>query len=375
MQEIFPVGVPVRGKNLIGREKEITQFIDYLKNRQSVILISPRRYGKTSLILEVLRRLERESFFIGDIDLFRVLSKRELAEKIVETTLENRKLNRAVQRIKESIVETMKSLEFKQTIGDFEFILGYADPNIDENYLLDQALGFPDEFSKRHQRQMIFSYDEFGEIEKFDGLDIIKKMRAIFQRQRNVTYIFSGSQESLMYRLFTSESQAFFRFGRIINLGFLPRNELSKYITGSFKSLGFQITREVVSAIIDKTLGHPYYTQLICGQIYYFIKATRKRVKISDVEESYFQAILLETAYFEEVWSNLLAKKGHAQVIRAIALERSPYKAMNQEKQKTFHILKSLEKLGHIEKIEKGAYRMKDPLFRNYIRLREEEVI
>ena len=172
MQEIFPVGVPVTGKNLIGREEEVVQCIAYLKNRQSVILISPRRYGKTSVMLEVLRRLKKEDFFIGDVDLFRVLTKRELAEKIVETTLENKKLERAVQKIKESLVEAMKNLVFKQIVGEFEFILGYADPNIDENNLLDQALEFPDAFSKKYEKQKTFyilrSLERLGHVTKIE---------------------------------------------------------------------------------------------------------------------------------------------------------------------------------------------------------------
>jgi hypothetical protein len=113
----------------------------------------------------------------------------------------------------------------------------------------------------------------------------------------------------------------------------------------------------------------------MCGQIYYSKKGAGKRIKISDVEDNYFQAILLESAYFEEVWKSLLDKKGHAQVVRTIAFEKSPYESMNQEKQKTFYILRSLEKLGHITKIEKGRYQLKDPLLKDYIRFKEEGII
>lgn len=75
----FPTGIPVEGEQLIGREKELKMLSQLLQDGQSVILVSPRRYGKTSLILEVIKRLKKQSYFTADIDLFSIASKRELA--------------------------------------------------------------------------------------------------------------------------------------------------------------------------------------------------------------------------------------------------------------------------------------------------------
>jgi hypothetical protein len=64
-----------------------------LRDSQSVVLISPLRYSKTSIVLEVLSHLKKEGYFVGDVDIFRVLSKEELAQKITKATIENKKIN------------------------------------------------------------------------------------------------------------------------------------------------------------------------------------------------------------------------------------------------------------------------------------------
>jgi len=63
MKEIFPFGKPVSGEHLVGRDDFVKEIIAMLKNGQSLMLTGPRRYGKTSVIMEVLRRLKLEGFF------------------------------------------------------------------------------------------------------------------------------------------------------------------------------------------------------------------------------------------------------------------------------------------------------------------------
>ncbi|MFQ6093361.1 MAG: hypothetical protein ACE5OR_11950 [bacterium] len=107
MERIFPTGTPVRGKELIGREKEVREVTALVTAALSVILIGPRRYGKTSIILEVLFRLQRGGFFVCDVNLFGVSSKEELAAKITEGTLRNAKLSvtNIIKKIKSGIKE------------------------------------------------------------------------------------------------------------------------------------------------------------------------------------------------------------------------------------------------------------------------------
>ena len=103
MNAPFPIGIPVRGKDLIGREEEINKIVDIVSDGQSVILIAPRRFGKTSILLEVLKRVKERGIYVGDVDIFRIISCRELSEKITDTILENRKIKGLVVSIKKGL--------------------------------------------------------------------------------------------------------------------------------------------------------------------------------------------------------------------------------------------------------------------------------
>ena len=371
----FPTGTPVRGENLIGREDEISQIIKLLQNHQSVILIGPRKYGKTSILLEVLERLKKNGFFVGRIDLFQTSSKKELAEGISEAVLENRKapFKNTIKIIKRCLTTALKHIEIRQAVKDFEFILSFADPGIDEDSLLDTTLDFPEGFAKKYKRHLILAFDEFGDIKKLDGDKLIKKMRSKFQLQEDVTYIFTGSQESLMEELFANRHQAFFRFGRILHIGELPEKELKEYIVRTFQRLRFSISGEVATKIIFKTNAHPYYCQLVCQLIYFSLKGERRKIKEEDVEENFIRAIFSEKSYFDQLWSDLMGEKYLLSVLKSIALEReSPYKTKDLYNHNPYRSLSALEKKGLIKKIGRGKYKIRDPLFKEYIKMREQ---
>ena len=125
MKRTFPVGIPVIGGDLIDREDELRKLEDMLVSGQSVILSSPRRYGKTSVCLELLRRLKNKKYFTVYLDIFLILNKRKLAEEIVDKTFENKQVRNFTHQVKERFADVLRKLEFKQIVKDFEFVLSF----------------------------------------------------------------------------------------------------------------------------------------------------------------------------------------------------------------------------------------------------------
>lgn len=374
MYKIFPVGVPVTGENLIGRKKEIEEIGRSLEIGQSVIITAPRKYGKTSLIFEILNQSKTKGYFTGLVDVFGVLTKREFAERIIDSVLVNKRIRHAIKRVKENIVNAMKSMELKQVVQDFEFILGFSNYQIDEEALLDEALDFPEKFARKYDKRIILAFDEFGDICKLDGEALMKKMRSKFQLHQNVTYIFSGSQETLMKDLFTKRESAFFRFGRVFYLSGLPKADFKSYIIRSFNQEGIKIDESCVDDLLYKTDGHPYYTQLVCQLCYLNVKKGEERVSTREMEEAYKKAILLERPYFEEMEISLMENRYQLLLVRQLLHdERSAYKVKGIDKQYIYKLIIALQKKGVIKRIEKGKYTLTDPLFKSYLDLRNEE--
>lgn len=277
MKKLFVTGLPVIEKDLVGRKDELKEVEYLLRNGQSVVLIAPRRFGKTSLALTVLRRLQKEGFLITNVDLFTITNKRRLTESIVERTLENKKVMGLVRKIKMGISDAFKEIEIKQVINEYEFVLKFTESHVDIDELLDSSIDFPEKFAKKENRHLCFFYDEFGDVSKFNGEAIIKLMRAKFQLHSRVSYLFAGSHETLMNELFAREKSAFYKFCKIIYLGEISSSEFTSYIKRKFKEDDFCIEDDAVKIILEKTGGHPYYTQLLCRSIHYLLKGEKTK--------------------------------------------------------------------------------------------------
>ena len=194
---------------------------------QSVILIAPRRFGKTSLVLQALQQLKKEKYYTAFIDVFVNPTLPLLAREFTAEILNNHDLKKQFTNIYQNTRALLKNIKLKAIIEDFDFILGFADQNQKEWDLFGESLDFIEKFISKNKARMFFAFDEFGEIKKFDQNDkIIKLIRAQIQLQKNSTYIFSGSCESVMQSIFVSRKSPFYRKAHIIRIGYLEHKVL-----------------------------------------------------------------------------------------------------------------------------------------------------
>lgn len=242
MKRLFVTGVPVIGEELIGREEELKEIKHLLQTGQSVILIAPRRFGKTSLVLTLLKQLKKEGHYVADVDLFDIIDRRGLAERITESTLENKRIYGFITKLKEGAKDLFKGIEVRETIENFEFVLSFGQPKADISTLLREAFDLPEELAQRDNKDLFFFYDEFGDIKKFDGEEVLKLARSKFQRHRRVSYVFAGSYESVMKEIFADGKSAFYKFGRIVYLAEIAREDFTKYIDSKFQEEGISIS-------------------------------------------------------------------------------------------------------------------------------------
>lgn len=367
---LFPVGVPVSGKDMIDREKELKELMGLVEIGQSVVISSPRRFGKTSLAIVALDGLKKKGYFVGMVDLFKILNKRELAEKIVLSVLKNKVSSNAWAKLKEGIVSFLKYLKLKTSLGDFEIIVDLIGEK-NEDKLLENALEFIEKFAVKNKKKIIFFFDEFSDIEKLDGDIWLKKMRSIFQHHKNATYIFAGSQESLMTSIFADRKQAFYKFARLTHLWYLPEGSTTEYISSSFKKLGFSFKREILGMLSKISQCHPYYVQLLCQNIF-FKCINRKRIDPPDIEAAFIDSLLSEKSYFDELWQSLRGKKNFLKILEVISQGENPYLFEDLDKQAIYYILTQLENIGITKKIAENKHVIIDPFFSSYIKKRDE---
>jgi AAA+ ATPase superfamily predicted ATPase len=363
----FLTGKPVTGDQLIGRNSILDQIEKLVLSGQSVVLIAPRRYGKSSILLETLNRLKTKNVYRGYIDIFSTPTKRILSEKITETVLSNKKLDIAFHKMKTNIKEILKQIELKQSIEDFEFILDFADKQSDSNILLSKAIDFINDFSKKNNRKIVFGMDEFGDLQKLNGIEIIKLFRSKLQIQSNASYIFSGSYESVMNELFVSSKSPFYRFARIIKLDRISHQDFSTYIKKVFEKINIEIETDAIGKILNFTNGHPYYTQLVCQQIQLNHKPG-KLVKKKDIYDYIEESMHAEINYIEILWSELTRSKENIEVLLSLSMdETSIYSSQDVKKINVARVLNRLKNRGIVNK-EGRSYVLTDPLLQYWIK-------
>jgi len=373
VKELFAYGKPVTGDDLIDREEIVEEIVRNVKGGQSLILAAPRRYGKTSVILEAISRLRKEGIFAGFVDLFEKTDLREISEGIVTTVLQNETKNarKILSLASKGVQILLKNIQFKHIWQDNEIILSFGSKDIDERSLFEEALDFPEKFAEKRGSNMVMVFDEFGEIVNINS-QFLKKLRAKFQRHRRVTYVFSGSQESLMRNLFTDRAQAFYGFGKIVELGNLPEKEVSDYLIKTFHSEGIQISQKDAFFLGQKISFHPYYLKILAQIVYDTVRGYKKQVEQGDIEEGYTKAILRMRGEMDAEWTRLTRAPLQRKILKIIALGNTSLyskEALGLDRSKVYFGLTELERKGIIKKMGKAKYIFTNPLFPEYIRL------
>ncbi len=262
----FKFGKLAEGVHFTDRDKERHRLKSNIDSGVNTILISPRRYGKSSLVQQVAADLGKErAVRFAQLDLFEVRDEREMLERItsavisaMSTSLEDRL--RDMKRFVRTIVPKV-SLGSDPT-QELSIGLSWEDVERSRHELLE----LPEKLAKDRKVQLVLCIDEFQNIGHFpDPKATQKLLRAAWQRQQNVTHLLYGSKRHMMMELFTKSSMPFYKFGDILFLERIDRPHWVKYIKSRFQYTKKKISPELAEAIARIMEDHPYSVQMLAN--------------------------------------------------------------------------------------------------------------
>lgn len=241
------------------RITESAKFIKSVINGNNLVIISPRRMGKTGLIQfcydnhEIIN--EYYTFFI---DILHTSSLREftylLGREIYETLLpKNRKMS-------DLFIRTLKSISGK---FGFDPITGTPTFNVElgdidrPEYTLEEIFQYLADADK----PCIVAIDEFQQIAKYPEKNIEALLRTHIQKLRNCNFIFAGSERHMMQEMFTSAARPFYHSADILELKAIAPEIYIPFIVGHFEKRNRQISAENVGKVYKLFKGHTYYIQ------------------------------------------------------------------------------------------------------------------
>jgi AAA+ ATPase superfamily predicted ATPase len=361
------VGKPVLGKDLIGREQELRLIKELLLAGQSVVIIAPRRMGKTSLMIELINQFKEENFFITHVDVFSTSNIPSLARRIVESVFSNNKVDKYFRLALVNLADVFKNISFKGEIEDYSFILEFNNKAKSAPFeLLEDSINMIDSYALKNKKPMLAAFDEFGDIKKLDGEHIVKLFRSVIQLQKNTVFLFSGSYESIMNELFVGKNSPFYRMTRIVELGNILPKDFIPHINKKAEENNIELDESRVQQILDFTNGHPYYTQLYLQQLIINFKLSTNN-QIASHEQIIEQLLIVEKSFLEKNWEDVSRKKEDKIVLTHIANDTSSlYSAIDNKTINIARALASLKDQGIISH-RNSTIKMIDPLFKIWI--------
>lgn len=371
----FNYGKIVSGDSFADREQETKELFEDLKSGQNILLYSPRRYGKTSLVVRTLDLLRKDGAMTSYIDLYGCVTVSDLLDKIIQETIVPAQgtLQKIGDFFKEQLSDLRPELTLNSNGGVSVSIKKEAQAQGSEK-VLPRILDTPEMLAESKKKHLILAFDEFQEISEMDGLELEKLMRSHFQKHKNVTYLFAGSKQHVMTEIFGQEKRPFYKFAKPFPLQKIPLPQFAAFITSKFKGTGISISSTVVDSVLGLTEGHPYLTQQLCHELWN-ICTERKEATNEDVKKALNIILAQHGDYFTEIWDSIAASQ--KKLMMAIAQEikvQNIYSTSFIEKYTLIsasHVKKALQYLEKEALIDHvaGFYYIEDVFLREWIRV------
>lgn len=256
------------GQAFCNRQEELKRILYNLKGNTPTLLISPRRYGKTSL---ALKSFEKIKWPYSHIDLYKALSEEDILRFILNGIGQLLgSLESTPKKLISLASEFFASMQIRIVLEKVGIKLEYGQRKQDPIDTLLKALEKLNEIAKRKTKRVILFLDEFqvvGEIIHNHALESV--IREAAQKASHVAYVFSGSNRHLMEQMFYDRKRPFYKLCDQIKLERIQEDEYSKYIQKAAKQRWKKpLTQKTLEAIFNLTECHSYYTNKLCSLLF-----------------------------------------------------------------------------------------------------------
>lgn len=267
MEKAFVYGMSVEGENFTDRGKETKRLKMDMENGINVILVSPRRIGKSSLVRKVAKEMNNPKIKIVYMDIYDCRDEYSFYNRFATEILKQTatKAEQVIENIKRFLVRLTPKIAFSpEPLSEYSLSLGITP----QNYQPEEILQLPEIIGQTQGVHIVVCIDEFQQIgEMTDTLSIQKRLRGVWQHQRNVSYVLFGSKKHLMTRLFQNRRMPFFQFGEMMFLDKIPTDDWVPFILSRFESQGKQISEKLARKICETVEGNSSYVQQLAWNV------------------------------------------------------------------------------------------------------------
>jgi uncharacterized protein len=371
----FVFGEVIDDPNFVDRTEELNTLMRDLADGQKIFLLSPRRFGKSSLVAVALLKLKKRYIHTVNLTVSSYSSYAQFLEKFAEKVL------RAAgpwDRVKDWITrfgrQVKPDINYNLTIGQVNVSLGKG-ADFDPAPIAPDVFALPGELTKKAGFRMAICLDEFQQISQFNGGSVENAIRNQVQEQREVGYVFAGSQPSLTQEMLSAK-RPFHKAGPQMFLDKIPDQACTEFIIAQFRRRGRIIDAKALTTLLSTADLIPYDVQRIAHELWDYAELGDKRtLTVDDVKTVINKLVNGQSTYYELLWEQLPPRQRAA--LQALA-HRGAAEIYSQAVREQFRlgpassVQKALQYLDAQDILDRyrGEYFFLDPLLPCWIRSR-----
>lgn len=374
----FPRGIAT-GSAFCNRKDERMRLTKNIKTGQHTLLMSPRRYGKTSLVFYAV---EEVGIPFGDADLFIAVDAKKIEQGIlagIKEVIAN--IGTPIEQVLEVLRGYFKDKSTQWTVGTQGINIALVPaPNSDPATNILEALQALESFLQKKKKKAVLFLDEIQEIgDVVEGKSIEGAIRHVAQKTKYLSLIFSGSNRHLLAKMFYDKSRPLYKLCDRIVLERISRSEYVAHINEfAIEKWGSSLKPAVLETIFELTELHPYYVNNLC--LHLWGASINGMPQSCDVTTCWNEMIKEERSEILRELSELSI--GQRKVLNTIAngqktmlTGKKALKEVDLTSSSVMEAIKVLEQKDYIEQLENGEYQIIDPLIKTtllfyYSRLR-----
>lgn len=319
----FVYGEVVPAEAFTDREAELARLVADLEAGQKVFVISPRRFGKSSLVRQALQALARKRVLGVELTVSSYSSYVAFLEGFTRSLLGLEREVEAARTWVERLLGPAQPELRSHPSGEGRMTLDVAFPRArsarDIARLADQVFALPGRLADLKNRRLVVALDEFQDIARFNGGSVEQALRAAVQHQRRVGYVFAGSEPSLMEQMI-SPRRPFYKAGPVLRLGRIPADLFGRFLEERFKASGLAPAPGLGPAIVDLAGNLPYDVQRLAHETWDDVRAAgRRKVTVEDLDTTLHRLLREHAVFFEGSWQRLTLAQRAA--LRSVVLE------------------------------------------------------
>jgi hypothetical protein len=317
MKNPFVYGEVVPARAFVNRADELDRLVGDLAACQKIFLISPRRYGKSSLIRHALAAMTRRGALTVEVTVSSFSSYAAFLEGYARALVASETGWQGARAWIRGVIGSARTGLQPDGSLAVSFPSVYSDRDVSR--LAQEVFALPAKLAEARGRKVLVALDEFQAIGGFNGGSVEHALRAAVQRQREVGYVFAGSEPSLMERMLTPR-RPFYKAGPVMRLQKIPADEFAAFVESSFIRSGIRAEAGLGVAVVELAGNLPYDVQRLAHETWDEVRSqAKRRASLDDLHRALRRLLAEHHMMFEGVWQRLtLAQRA---VLRAVVLD------------------------------------------------------